>query len=88
MLRRLIVVAIFASGMLATAALSQTLPLPQHLISANSAAGERLFFESDARETYFPAREQLRYTEVPVLLWGREHCDGAQRESNSGTLSP
>lgn len=54
MLHRLIAVAIFTSAMLATAALSQTLPLPQHLISANSAAGERLFFESDAREAYFP----------------------------------
>jgi hypothetical protein len=54
MLRRLMAIAISASGILATAAFSQTLPLPPHLISANSAAGQRLFLESDARAAYFP----------------------------------
>ena len=52
--RRLIPVIIFVSGMLATTAWSQTLPLPPNLISAESAAGESFFFESEAREAYFP----------------------------------
>jgi hypothetical protein len=52
--RRLIPVIIFASGLVATAAWSQTLPLPSNLISADSTAGEHIFFESEAREAYFP----------------------------------
>ena len=52
--RRLIAAFIFVSGLVATAAWSQTLPLPPNLISANSAAGEYIFFESEAREAYFP----------------------------------
>ena len=51
--RSLIAVVIFVSGMLATAAWSQTLPLPPNLISADSAAGEYFLFESEAREAYF-----------------------------------
>ena len=53
-MRRRLAVVIFVSGMLATTAWSQTLPLPPNLISANSAAGESFFFESEAREAYFP----------------------------------
>ena len=52
--RRLIALAIFVSAVAATAAWSQTLPLPSNLISADSAAGEYFFFESEAREAYFP----------------------------------
>jgi hypothetical protein len=52
--RRLIAVVIFVSGLVATAAWSQTLPLPPNLISADSAAGEYFFSESEAREAYFP----------------------------------
>lgn len=52
--RGLKAVVIFVSGFLATAAWSQTLPLPPNLISADSAAGEYFFFESEAREAYFP----------------------------------
>jgi Phytochelatin synthase len=51
---KLTAVVIFVSGMLATTAWSQTLPLPPNLISANSAAGESFFFRSEAREAYFP----------------------------------
>ena len=40
--------------MFTTAAWSQTLPLPPNLVSANSAAGEYFFFESEARGAYFP----------------------------------
>ena len=39
-MRRRLAVVIFVSGMLATTAWSQTLPLPPNLISADSAAGE------------------------------------------------
>ena len=53
-MRRRLAVVIFVSGMLATTAWSQTLPLPPNLISADSAAGESFFFESEAREAYFP----------------------------------
>ena len=53
-MRRRLAVVIFESGMLATTAWSQTLPLPPNLISADSAAGESFFFESEAREAYFP----------------------------------
>ncbi len=52
--RRLIAIVIFVSGLVATAAWSQTLPLPPNLISADSAAGEYFFSESEAREAYFP----------------------------------
>lgn len=51
---RLAAVVIFVSGMLATSAWSQTLPLPPNLTSADSAAGESFFFRSEAREAYFP----------------------------------
>jgi len=53
-LRYLVAVVTFVSGLLATAAWPQTLPLPQNLISSNSPAGGDLFFESEAREAYFP----------------------------------
>lgn len=51
---RLAAVVIFVSGMLATSAWSQTLPLPPNLVSADSVAGEYFFVRSEAREAYFP----------------------------------
>ena len=81
-MRRRLAVVIFVSGMLATTAWSQTLPLPPNLISADSAAGECFFFESEAREAYFPPREPLCHAEASVLLWRREHRHGAECSSN------
>jgi glutathione-S-conjugate glycine hydrolase len=47
-------VVIFFAGMFTTAAWPQTLPLPPNLVSTDSPAGAHFFFESEAREAYFP----------------------------------
>ena len=57
MLRRRIVAVVV--WMFTTAAWSQTLPLPPNLVSADSAAGEYFFFESEARGAYFPLANNL-----------------------------
>ena len=45
-------------------------------------AGESFFFESEAREAYFPLANHFVTQKYSVLLWRREHRHGAECTSN------